>query len=98
MEKSRLMFVAWVKWRLEYRADRISPELIRGMLEIPVMKIAGYSRDNGLIIVCQPRFHTPGQHHIDDLVRYGMFIVETAIKKIEREGRSPLIHCIYDRT
>ena len=46
------MFVAWVKWRLSYRADRISPEQIRGMLEIPVMKIAGYSRDNGVIILC----------------------------------------------
>ena len=40
----------------------------------------------------------PAAQHIDDLVRYGIFIVETAIKKIDAEGLEPRIHCIYDRT
>lgn len=51
------------------------------------MKIVGETRDNCIIVLCQPRFHTPGVHHIDDLVRYGIFVIETAIKKIAREGR-----------
>ena len=68
------------------------------MLEKPVMAVAGRTRDNSIILLVQPRFHEPGAQHIDDLLRYGIFIVEQIIKQIEREGCSPTIHCIYDRT
>ena len=53
------MYTAWVKWRLEYRADKIRPEEIRGLLERPTMSIRGVTRDNCLILLIIPRFHDP---------------------------------------
>ena len=40
----------------------------------------------------------PKAQHIDDLVRYGLFVIEKAIQRIEVENLEPRIHCIYDRT
>mmetsp|Transcript_45239 Transcript_45239/g.60034 ORF Transcript_45239/g.60034 Transcript_45239/m.60034 type:complete len:196 (+) Transcript_45239:284-871(+) len=92
------MYVAWVKWRLDFRADRTDPESIRGMLERPVMSLMSTTRDNCVLILCQPRFHEPSAQQLEQLVRYGIFVIEKAIEKIEREGLQPYIHCIYDRT
>merc|ERR1711971_236030 len=79
-------------------ADKIRPEEVRTMLERPVMAVAGRTRDNCIVLLVQPRFHEPGAQHIDDLVRYGIYIIERVIKQIDREGLEPRIHCIYDRT
>ena len=92
------MYTAWVKWRLSFKADKIDTEQIRGMLERPVMSLVGTTKDNCVIVLCQPKYHDPGAQHIDDLVRYGIFIVEKAIEKINKNGHLPQIHCIYDRT
>ena len=73
------MYVNWVKWRLDYRADRINPEQIRAMLEKETIKMVGHSIDNSLVLLVQARFHEPTAQHIDDLVRYGIFITEQAI-------------------
>ena len=68
------------------------------MLERPVMSLEGTTRDNCIIIVVRPRFHVPGAQPIEDLIRYGIFVVEKAIRRIERGNLEPRIHCIYDRT
>ena len=96
--KTTQMYVNWVKWRLDYRADRIDPEQIRAMLEKETIKIVGHSIDNSLVVLVQARYHEPTAQHIDDLVRYGIFVTEQAIQRLEREGRKPCIHVIYDRT
>ena len=68
------------------------------MLERPVMSLVGNTKDNCIIILCQPRYHIPGAQPIQELVRYGIFCLEKAIEKIDRDGLPPQIHCIYDRT
>ena len=73
------MYAQWVKWRLSYQADKIKPEEIRSMLEKPVLALAGTTKENNVVLLVQPRFHSPGAQHIDDLVRYGIFVVERAI-------------------
>ena len=84
--KTTKMYVDWVKWRLSFRADKIKPEEIRTMLERPVMSISGLTRDNCLVILCQPRYHVPGAQTLDEMVRYGIFVIEKAIQKIDQEG------------
>ena len=56
------------------------------MLERPVMAVAGRTKDNCIVLLVQPRFHVPGAQHIDDLARYGIYIIEQVINKIDREG------------
>ena len=68
------------------------------MLERPVMAFAGKTRDNCIVILCQPRYHVPGAQSLDIMVRYGIFVIENAIKRIDAEGLEPRIHLIYDRT
>ena len=62
------------------------------------MILGGLTKRNELTLYVRPRYHQPGVHHIDDLVRTGIFIIEQAIKKIEAEGLDPHIACVYDRT
>ena len=68
------------------------------MLERPVMAFAGISRDNCIVILCQPKYHKPGAQTLDLMVRYGIFVIEKAIQRINAEGLEPRIHLIYDRT
>ena len=56
------------------------------------------TKENNITLFIRPRFHKPGTFHIDDLVRYGIFCVEQAIKQIEAKGLKPQLACIYDRT
>jgi len=60
LEKTQVMYVQWVKWRLSYKADQINPNEIRTMLERPVMAIAGRTMDNCIVLIIQPKFHHPG--------------------------------------
>jgi hypothetical protein len=59
--------------------------------------IGGVDRQNQLCIICRPKFHLPGNFSIEELVSYGLFILETAIKKIEKENLAPKITVVYDR-
>ena len=68
------------------------------MLLMETMLLGGTTKDGSLVLLVRPRYHVPGAHHIDDLVRYGIFIVEKAIQRIEKEKLNGKIACIYDRT
>ena len=62
------------------------------------MMLGPLTKEGNITLFIRPRYHVPGAHHIDDLVRYGIFIVEQAIKKIKADKLDPRLACIYDRT
>ena len=91
------MHDAWVRWRLSYKADQIRPSQIRDMLLLETFVLGPVNKDGCITLLIRPRFHTPGTFHIEELVRYGIFCVEQAIKQIEAQKLKPQIACIYDR-
>ena len=92
------MHEAWVRWRLTYKADMIRPTEIRELLLKQTLMLGPITKDNKLSLLVRTRYHVPGDHDIDDLMRYGIFCVEQAMKRIKEEDRNPQIACIYDRT
>ena len=98
MEPTTKMHDQWVRWRLSYKADQIRPSQIRDMLLRETMMLGPPTKDGCITLFIRPRYHVPGANHIDDLVRYGIFIVEQAINRIKAENLDPRLACIYDRT
>ena len=56
----------------------------------------GLTKDNCVILIVRPRFYLAGEQDIDTFVRYGMFVIEQAIQRIETQGLNPRINAIYD--
>ena len=48
--------------------------------------IDGYDRRRRLTLICRPRFHNGGAYSIEDLVNYGLYIVEEATKRAKEQG------------
>ena len=63
-----------------------------------IIVIGPINKLNQLTILARPKFHTPGVFSIDQLARYALFVVEQAVKRIEAQGLSKEMSCIYDRT
>ena len=58
---------------------------------------SGLTKDNCVILIIRPRFYLAGDQDIDTFVRYGMFVIEQAISRIETQGLNPRINAIYDQ-
>ena len=89
VDASAKMHDAWVRWRLSYKADQIRPSQIRDMLLLETFVLGPINKDGCISLFIRPRFHTPGTFHIDELVRYGIFCVEMAVKQIEAQNLTP---------
>jgi len=48
------------------------------MLLKETIVIHRHDKENRLAIVVRPRFHSPGSQTIEELVRYGIFLIERA--------------------
>ncbi len=91
------MFQNWVKWRLDFKADQIDPESIRALLLKETIIIHGHDKGNRFCVIIRPRFHNPTSQTLEDLIRYGIYLIEKATDKSERKGSKQLA-VIYDRT
>jgi hypothetical protein len=60
VKKSFEMFVKWVNWRLEYKADQIDPNSIKSLLLKETMILHGCDKARRLCIIIRPKFHNPG--------------------------------------
>ena len=91
------MHLAWCKWRLEFKADLISAERCKTALLRETIVMGGVDSEKQLTIICRPKFHIPGVFSIEELVQYGLFVIEAAIAHIDQSGLSKKINVIYDR-
>jgi len=71
-----------VKWRLEYKADQIDAESIRELLLRETIVVHKHDKLGKVCLVVRPRFHVPGDFTIEQLVRYGIFIIEHATEEV----------------
>jgi hypothetical protein len=55
------MFVKWVDWRLDFKADQIDPNSIRQLLLKETLVLHGYDKANRFCLIVRPRFHTPSE-------------------------------------
>lgn len=97
VEKALEMFKKWVNWRLEFNVDSIDPNSIKHLLTKETIILHGYDLQNRFCVVVRPRFHTPGKQTLEDLIRYGIYILEQATARTEARG-SKQLSIIYDRT
>jgi hypothetical protein len=98
-EKEALkMYEAWIRWRAEFKADCIDKEEIKPLLMKETIIFGGKDKENRLSIVVRARYHNPGDQNLDQLIRYGIFLIEQASEKVRAEGLSPKFAVIYDRT
>lgn len=80
------MFKKWVNWRLEFKADMIDPMSIKPLLIKETIILHGFDKENRFCIVVRPRFHTPGKQSLEDLIRYGIYLIEQATARTEARG------------
>ena len=78
------MFKKWVDWRMEFKADQIEPESIRKLLIKETIVLHGFDKAKRFCIIIRPRFHNPGQQTLEDLIRYGVFLIEQATLLTEK--------------
>ncbi|TNV76486.1 hypothetical protein FGO68_gene8819 [Halteria grandinella] len=97
VKKAHEMYVKWVNWRMEFKADQIDPESIRSLLMKETIILHGCDKKQRYCLVIRPRFHNPGSQTLEDLIRYGIYLIEQATERTERLGQKQLA-VIYDRT
>jgi len=61
VEASVEMHLTWVRWMLEFKADKLDPESIRGMLLKETCVLGPIDKQKRLSILIRPRFHNPGE-------------------------------------
>jgi hypothetical protein len=60
--------------------------------------IGGVTKTNQLSILVRARFHQPENQTIEDLIRYGIYLVERTFEKVRERGLSHKVVVVYDRT
>ncbi len=77
------MWEKWVKWRLEFKIDQIEPRKIRHLLMKHTIILHGHDRDNRFCVLVRPRYHTPGEQELEEMIHYGILLIERATKRTE---------------
>jgi|688.fasta_scaffold755351_1 hypothetical protein len=83
------MHAQWARWRIEFKTDDLNAQRCKVLLEKQTMVIGGIDRHNRLTIICAARYHNAGAYSTEDLVNYGLFIVEQATKIIKQRNLNP---------
>jgi CRAL/TRIO domain len=47
-------------------------------------------------MIIRPRFHTPGEYPLEQMINYGIFVVERTIRQTEKYGHHQFV-AIMDR-
>ena len=70
------MYVKWVNWRLDFKADQIDPDSIKSLLLKETIVLHGCDKLKRYCLIIRPRFHNPGSQTLEDLIRYGIYLIE----------------------
>ena len=84
VKKSFERFQKWVNWRLEYKSDQIDPEEIRHLLLKETIILHKFDKSNRYCIIIRPRYHNASGQTIEELIRYGIFLIEKATERTEQ--------------
>ena len=84
VEAAYEMFTKWVEWRMDFKADQIYPNSIRSLLLKETIILHGYDKGSRYCLVVRPRFHTPSEQSLEELIRYGIYLIELATERTEK--------------
>ena len=59
--------------------------------------LGGYDNQKRLTVICRARYHNAGAYSIEDMVNYGLFIMEQATIRAKEQGLDEKFVLIYDR-
>ena len=79
VEEGLKMYEAWIRWRAEFSADCMEVDRLWPLLLKETLVFGGIDKHKRLTMVCRPRYHTPGEFELDELIRYGIFLMEAAM-------------------
>jgi len=80
------MYKNSVQWNLEYKPEAIEPASIQGLLLSQRWITFGRDKVGRATLIVRPRFHTPDEYPMEQMLRYGIFMVEKAIRLTESYG------------
>ena len=86
VSKAFEMYQKWVDWRIDFKADQIDPNSVRHLLLKETMILHRYDKARRYCLLVRPRFHTPGGHTLEELIRYGIYLIEQAMERTEAMG------------
>ena len=83
MTKALDMWNKWVLWRLEFRFDLMDPNKFNHLLMKHTIILHGHDKANRFCVLVRPRYHTPGEQTLEEMIHYGIFLIEQATKRTE---------------
>ncbi len=90
------MYKNSVQWNIEYKPEEIQAESIKGLLMSQRWITFGRDKKGRATLIVRPRFHNVDEFPMDQMLRYGIFMVEKAIRLTESYGHKQYV-VILDR-
>ncbi len=90
------MYKNSVQWNIEYKPEEIQAESIKGLLMSQRWITFGRDKKGRATLIVRPRFHNVNEFPMDQMLRYGIFMVEKAIRLTESYGHKQYV-VILDR-
>ena len=94
--KAMEMWKKWYEWRTTYKVDSIKESEIAKELKTGKAFWFGHNKLKHPCLIIKIRRHIPGVSSVEDIIRFGVYILEEGIKKMQETGTSKIC-VIWDR-
>jgi|EP00945_MAST-04E_sp_MAST-4E-sp1_P006082 hypothetical protein len=96
-DEAILMIEKWRLWRLEAEIDSITEETVKNEIGSGKAYFHGFDRKGRACLIVRPRLHDPNKRDINEVMRFGVYMLEKGIQLSETKGESDQICVLYDR-
>ncbi|KAM3147206.1 hypothetical protein pb186bvf_000922 [Paramecium bursaria] len=96
VKKSQEMWIRWIEWRQQYKADNIDPIEIKQELDLNKSFWIGYDKQRNPTLLIKPKRHFPGQVPEEMFIRAFIYRIEQGIEMADKVGTGK-ITVIWDR-
>lgn len=86
----------WSEYRAKYHPERITEKDIPVQIKTGKAFIHGHDKENRPCVVIKQSLHIPGQTDMEEMIRYGFYILEKAFKLAEQTEKKEIV-IIVDR-
>ena len=91
------MMVKWKEWRVEAEIDDITEVSVQNEIASGKAYFHGFDKKGSACCIVRPRLHDPTARDINEVMRFGVFLLEKGITLSEEKGMSDQICVLYDR-
>jgi len=96
LDKAFDMYSTHLKWKGEYKPQEIDTTKIQREIATGKFRVMPEDKNGNVTFVIRAVKHIPGVVPLDDTIRYGVYMVEQALKMLPK-GKEQL-NVVYDRT